>query len=289
MPEVDPLLKSTLTPRTPVKTSSTMSNNMETDAHNGGASTPLSNKRKAEGKSMDDLCELIQDLKRQNTLIRGDISKSKMEVIDKICKVEDELKVTNDRMGKVEKTANEGLLLAQENRKYLENRFKQEKLQNVMEISGINNAKYVAQTNATKLALETFESLTIPVAESDIAKAIVRENNYKKADGTEVNNKILVVTFVDFDKKVSVMQKKMKMLQNGGVFFNMALTSTNAYLMRKARTIAKTKNLKVHFGDGVVRVKQRDGRDMLICGNKELEELQRYVDTLAIATQGTSA
>jgi hypothetical protein len=219
---------------------------------------------------------------KQNTKSSAELKLALTDIHNQITNVETNLEETNSRMERVEKTANDGLLMATQNRKTFSNMLKQGKLDNLIEITGIPQAEFSKYSSHKELAMAIIRSFSIQVDASDIQKAVKKEIEIKRKNAASHKVPIVIVTFSDFDKKLQVMQQKRKSTDPRNIYFNIALTPLNGFLMRRAKAITKGKNLRVYFGDESVRVKTADGTDMLIQDEKDLKPLQLYIDSLPL-------
>jgi exonuclease VII large subunit len=260
-----------------------------TPTNNSTPSTPSNlrtSKRKAE-RSIEDVYNLILESLRHNQELRSTIEKFRNEIstlATKVEKMESSLKETNTRMMEIEQTANSGLEMAMQNRKIFGNMVRQSKLENQMEICGIPQADFDKHADVKQLAISVISSFHIQIHAEDIHNAVRKDIVIKKANGFSITKPILIVTFSDFSKKVQVLQKKKQLRDSRQIFFNVALSPLNGFLMRRARTITRGKNLRVHLWSESVCVKKVDGTDLIIYDERDLEEVQLYVDSLQTPT-----
>ncbi|KAG5666481.1 hypothetical protein PVAND_014508 [Polypedilum vanderplanki] len=194
--------------------------------------------------------------------------------------METQLKDTSERISNVEATANAGLVMAQQNRLQMANMIKQNKLENVMEISGISENKIHSSSNLKQLAIDTISSFAIPINSDDICKVTKKEIEFTRKSGQNIKETRLCVHFYELNKKVTIMQQKNKIKEHRDIYFNIALTHTNNYLLRRAKYITKGNNLRTGFYDCVVRVKKADGKDIPIYCENDLDELSKYVQSI---------
>ena len=218
-----------------------------------------------------------QKLENMSINIGNDITNLKEEIQQKI---DGSLQNINNKIDQAEKKAEQSLRIAMNCQKQCVNYMKQARLDCCMDISGLkfNNEN----TNLKSVVVNTIRSFKIKIEEDDI----------KKVTSTEIKkptpSRILTVTFDDVETKLRVLREKNKIKDNNGVFFNITLTPSNGYLMRKAKYLTKGTNLKTNFFDGAVHVKITDGSFMLIQSEENLIELKKLIDEQTTRTNESS-
>lgn len=221
---------------------------------------------KAEVASMKE--EIVDSLKIKIDSLEENLT----ELKDKVTAIEYKNTAIETRMDTIQNTS-------ARNSKII-NAMQQSKIDNSIEISGINQLLIQNSTNLKALVLSTILSFSIQINEDEIEKVYAKEINRAGNNG---NDKILVVSFKDFGKKIIVMKAKQKVKDHRGIFFNISLTPSNRYHMAKAKSLAKPLNLKTFFSGGNVKVKKLDGTLMIIESAENLTELERYVATNALS------
>ena len=210
-----------------------------------------------------------QKLDELSTSIGYDIANFKAEMNHKI---DGSLKNINDKIEQVEKKADQSLHMAIDSQKLCVNYMKQARLDCCMDISGLKYNE--GDMDLKSLVVNTIRSFKIKIEEKDIKKVISFE--IKKTNS--ITNKIITVTFDDVDTKLRVLREKNKIKENNGIFFNVTLTPSNGYFMRKTKYLTKGTNIKPNFYDGAVHVKIPNGNTLIIQSEENLKELKKFID-----------
>lgn len=233
------------------------------------------NKRDLANVTLADLFLLIESksedhskkLDEMSTNIGSDITNFKEEINQKI---DVSLQNINNKIDQVEKKAEQSLQVAMDSQKLCVNFMKQARLENCMDISGLKFND--DNTDLKSVVVSTIRSFKIKIEENDIKKVTLTE--IKKP----IPRKILTVIFDDVDTKLRVIREKSKIKENNGVFFNITLTPSNGYFMRKTKFLTKGTNLQTNFFDGAVHVKTPDGNSMTIQNEENLIQLKKLID-----------
>lgn len=276
---------STLLQRTPVKLQEENSNKTQSNEISHQKA-----KRKLDEVTNDDIYNLIVNLqssiKEQNAEMKKQIDETKEHIGRQI-------EVTNEKIENMEMNVQDlgskvndfdiklnGVTKVAERNEKLLNTLMQARLENLIEICGVNSSVINQCNDLKQLVISVIKSFGIPIKEEDIARVTKREINARDENSTASNKHILVVTFNNFSTKIEVMKQKSKCKDDRGIFFNISLTPSNRFLMMNARKLTKNKKLKVYFSGGKVRVKKRDGTEIIIEDAKQLGDLQQYVDSI---------
>ncbi|KAG5685129.1 hypothetical protein PVAND_014324 [Polypedilum vanderplanki] len=175
-----------------------------------------------------------------------------LQLTTKIELIETNVADLNNRVEAVEKLKVQNGSIKE--RKIMMNMIKQNKIENTMEIVGLSQTVLNSERNPKQLAIDTIRSFQIPIDEQDITKASKKEIEFTNSLGRKHKETRILVIFNEMKKKVEVMKMKSKIKDNNNIFFNISLTPTNAFIMRKAKQLTKGRNLKVFFKDNGVKV-----------------------------------
>lgn len=212
--------------------------------------------------------------------IETELGQLRTDLTSRVIKIEDKVVTLEADMSKLKQENDKSFKKDQErNRKLIHNAIQQQMLECCMEIQGIKMELIDCCTDLKKLALNTIKSFQIVVKETDIKEVAVKEIAYD-----EVIKKILSVTFANKTIKTRIMKEKKKIQETNGIYFNISMSQTNEYFMRKSKQLAKPKKLRVVFYDGAVRAKKLDGGEIIITDEESLQELANYITSLEANT-----
>lgn len=249
------------------------SNSVPTNACNN------QNKRGHEKTTLDDIINLIHEKSdKQSDKIDEMSSSLKNEMFNLKAELNENLQSSLQKINKkidiVEGKADQSLQIAMESQKFCINMMKQSRLENCMDITGLNFNE--EETDLKTIALNIIKSFNIQINDNDIKK--VTSHEFKKSNNNNITNKILTVMFNEIDTKIRVMHQKNKIKDNRGIFFSITLTPANGYYMRKSKYITKGTNIKPMFYDGAVHVKIREGNIMVIQSEDNLVTLKKCIE-----------
>lgn len=235
------------------------------------------NKRNRENITLEDLLSIMEEkfdkqfdkLDDMKVNFGNEMLQLKSEINENFDKSVHRL---DNKIEQIDIKADKGIRLAMENRKTCINFMKQARIENCMDISGLNFTE--GNIDLRTLAINTIRSFNIKIDEVEIKK--VKSVDIQKSN--TITNKLLTVTFDDVDTKARVMREKNKIKSNSGVFFNNTLTPSNGYFMRKAKFITKGTELKPILFDGAVHVKIQERNTIMIQSEDDLIELKKIVE-----------
>lgn len=184
----------------------------------------------------------------------------------------------DERMAKVE---NDSL----KNSKLI-NSLMQNKLERGMEMTGIKQELFKTHKDMKQLAKMIIESFKIDINEGDIESAYSR-SVMATVNGKQASVNIIIVTFRSLAIKIRIMSEKMKTSNSHGIYFNIALTPMNRFLMRNAKRITKTLKLKCFFAGGKIKVVKLDKTILAVETEDDLKAVEDYV--MAQSTASTSS
>ncbi|KAG5666607.1 hypothetical protein PVAND_014624 [Polypedilum vanderplanki] len=201
----------------------------------------------------------------------------------KFLALEVDLRDTKTKMESIENTTNSAISQVMKNQQHIDNKLqqmiKQSKLDNVIEISGIDRNE-IQTSDPKELALKIFSSFSLPVENNDLSNVYKKEIEYTRKTGQTVKASKLCVTFAELDKKIAIMKQKRKIQDSRNIYFNTALTELNSYLLRHAKYLIKRKGLKAWYSDGAVRVKITNENNFPIYCEDDLIELKNQLETI---------
>lgn len=239
-------------------------------------------KRRTPGKvTLDDIFDQMQENAASTNQISTQITNLETTLNTKIDTINATLKNNIEELSakiqNLENTnKNDMKKLVEDNRKYVNNAVKQQLLDCCMDIEGLKDEIINGCSDLKALVHETIASFSIQIKETDIEKAVLNEI-YKGG----IKQKIITATFADRKTKFKVIQEKKKIKECNEIFFNNSMTSTNNFLMRKAKKIARPANMRVVFYDCAVRAKKSDGSEIILTCEDSLDELEKYVKTVS--------
>ncbi|KAL7024635.1 hypothetical protein ACKWTF_013140 [Chironomus riparius] len=254
--------------------------NQMTPANSTHVSEKKVNKRDLEDITLADLFLLIESKSENHSKkldelsinLGSELANFKAEIKQEM---DGSLQNINKKIDIVEEKADQGLRVAMQSQELCVNYMKQARLDRCMDISGLT---FNDKMDLKSLAVKTIRSFKIKIDEAEIKKVNLVE--IKKP----VIKKILTVTFDDADTKLRVLREKSKVQSHNGVFFNMTLTPSNGYYLRKAKYLLKGMNIKPNFYDGAVQVKFPTGNKLIIQSDENLKELKKFIDEQPAAT-----
>lgn len=230
----------------------------------------------------EDIYELLIDIKKT---FKEDINNLKKELGTQISEVKKDvinlksnMGVIDKKLNAVEEKVNEATCLADQNSKII-NSLLQSKLENCMEINGIEPKVIEETSDLKKLAISIITSFGIYVKDEDIDRVSKRTFATQKGNNQVIQN-ILIVHFNNFNKKLEILKKKNSIKETNGIYFNIALTASNRYLMMKTKQLARIKSMKTFFSGGKIRVEKLDKTEMTINDDDDLNKLQSYINNL---------
>ncbi|KAG5674291.1 hypothetical protein PVAND_004269 [Polypedilum vanderplanki] len=215
--------------------------------------------------------DIEENVTNSLTIITNQLS----QLTNRIQSIENSITSLDERVSAVERLSSQNTIANE--RKIMSNMIKQGKIENVMEITGIYTSRIQAEPNLKQLAVNTIQSFNIPIETEDIVKVSKREIEFTHKSGKTQKETKLLVTFADMDKKIEVMKHKSRIKENVNIFFNIALTPLNSYLMRKAKAMLKGRNIRVTFRDNAIKIKKLDGNDITLVDEDDLKVLENYV------------
>lgn len=253
--------------------------NIQTKSYGSAPINATNGKRMREKITLEDILNTMgekfdkQSVKLDDMKVNivNEMSQLKAEINENFDK---SVRSLDNKIEQIDIKADKGIKLAMENRKSCINFMKQARIENCMDISGLNFTD--VNTDLRTLVINTIRSFNIKIDENEIKK--VKSVDIKKSN-TKIN-KLLTVTFDDVDTKVRIMHEKTKIKINNGVFFNNTLTPSNGYYMRKAKFITKGTDLKPVLYDGAIYVKIQDRKTIMIQSEDDLIELKKIVEDL---------
>lgn len=222
----------------------------------------------------------IDDLKNEIRETKNDLKQQMNGVKTDIDKVKTNMNVINEKLNAVEEKVNSTSVLTNQNSITI-NSMLQSRLENCMEISGCDPIVIESSTDLKSLAINIISSFGIPLKKEEISRVSRRTYAVNKGND-QISHNILMVNFNDFNKKLDVMKKKSAIKESRGIYFNIALTATNRFLMMKAKQIARTKTLKTFFSGGKIRVEKMDKTELIINDEQDLTKLQLYVNQIPL-------
>lgn len=226
--------------------------------------------------SNNDIYDLIMQKSAQDSnernLIKEEITREIRSINEKIKKLEENVQAIDAKVDNVS-------ALAQQNSKLI-NSLYQDKIDKCMEIDGLQRNIIEECQDLKTLALETIESFKIKIDALDIERVIKRDIPMKESNGVRGSKALLIVHFKDFDTKLRVLRGRRGIKDIRGIYFNTSLTASNRSMMTRAKKIAIKKNLKVFFKNSKVHVEKENKSLMVIECDKDLNELEKYVESL---------
>ena len=224
--------------------------------------------RKKEANAIrDDIATMREDVTSQ---IRN--MQNSVELVTK--KVEDLSTKVTEIDGRVDDVAK----MAWENKKMI-CLYKQDKLEKVMEIDGINEQVFKNEKDCKKIVMEVMKLHEIEISPSEIEHAYTKEINMKRKINGSNKKKLLTVVFTNLNAKIRIMKAKRDSKKDTNIYFNQALTYMNRNLIYKAKSIVG-KQLKVYFARGCVRVQKKDESEIMVDDESKLKDVQEYVDQI---------
>jgi hypothetical protein len=227
---------------------------------NDAFSTPLSRmpKRFAEGDPVRTFDELNASMRNMFRQLTTQIAATKDEIKSEIdSKVDQFISATNTKFLEIDQkfdVVNVNVTSISEEVKdstkitdrcmTLVNVLQQEKLANVMEISG--HTPFVDGTPIPEMKREVkllIESFGIQIKDDDILSTAVKAFKVN-VRGSMEKKQIIVVVFKNVETKLNVMKAKRTNSNNRGIYFDNRLTALNRSLMGKAKLVARDKKFK---------------------------------------------
>lgn len=239
---------------------------------------------------VNNISQLKESMNKINKRIEEEISAINTNystVSTNVAAIKNDLQSTKSKVETFETTTQIALNNVTKCQKYLENKMRQNRLENVMEIKGISPNDYSTHANMKELAIQIMKSFSINITAVDLTKAIAFDLFQSKQPNSP-KTKILQVTFKDFDKKIDVLKCKNQIQDARGIYFNAALTPLNRRLISEARKMCKNKNIKLRLKDGTWNAFLKD-KKFLLRDEDDLVELRIYLESIASSSQSNFA
>lgn len=213
--------------------------------------------------------------------LRNEIASLKGELTQQICDIRCSVDVMENKVGDLttkvigmDSRVDVVAKIANENRKMIGS-YKQDKLDNFMEIDGIKKDVVNSTSDYKKLAIDVIKSFAISIEPAEIQHAFKKEITMKNSNVKT----LVVVIFANINTKIRVMKEKRDIKDERTIYFNQSLTFINRNLIYKAKTIVG-KKLKVYFARGNVRVLKKDNKEIIVDDESKLHDVQEYFDKI---------
>lgn len=200
---------------------------------------------------LDELARRFNETQRDQLAKIKDVVSSENEILLSKFKSEIKAEIGSVRLEQ-QKMANDLLNVRDMHRSLSSdlNNLKQEKLNSVMEISGVSSALLNAQSAADVFAT-LMTSFNISVPATSVTRIFSRDITIDS-----LKKKLLVVEFHDYDAKLAVMIAKQNFEKDKkpSIYFNHALTPQNRSIYNKAKDVARELKRKVKVARGRIYI-----------------------------------
>ena len=208
------------------------------------------------------LMDKLDQINSGYTDIVLDLRSEVQQMANRIEKIEEENKQLREKV--------DLLFAEQENILKQNNEIQQEKLNCIMEISGMSTTHENSIESPEIVAEKVLNSCSIPVDSSKIVRAYKRVVN--------INNKptkILSVVFSNYREKLRIMKMKRENIKEGNLFFNHALSHTNRTLYVQAKKFCQNSKFYVFISNGKIYIKKEGESEGLKIGSTE--DLKQFI------------
>lgn len=154
--------------------------------------------------SLKDIYDLINAKSAEDSRERLSI---KNEITNEIKQINEKIVSIEHKVNKIEKKVDAVSLLAQQNKKII-NSLCQEKMDNCMEIDGIQKKVIDECKDLKNLVIETIRSYKIDIAELDVERVTRKDFQQKDKNEKVTNRTVLSVRFREFETKLKVLREK---------------------------------------------------------------------------------
>lgn len=239
-------------------------------------------KRRAEEELVESSHDMLYDklMNKFNTL-SDEIKSMEAHVERKIDERFDGLQIfidkTEKRLENVEVKVDVNATRLEQNTKAI-NYLNQKELENKIDIIGAQWPESIEKERIKEEVLKVMIKYNIDLDISKIKTAYLK--NIK-----QLNIKIMVVEFNDFETKLKVLKEKRQSKIRDGIFFDNSLTPMNGKLMSSARKIAKEKKFKVYLNYNRICVKKSNGNIKWIESEADLEIVSSWNPNSSPKTQ----